>query len=217
LFFRGKKGVGRSQIIINMVHYLNKINIKSALLDFLGDLSLNYFLNSTPELIPYFNVSSLPITQITELIENIREKFKVIFCNGDVVLADKLDTLKEILMVTTPLRGSLEATLSKLKVLRTIYTLPVKIILNKVGQLPEYEFTEKMIEQYVNAKIIGKIPYDLDVIKAEQLKKFYVDFDKSAAAVSTKVIAEELAGISYIKPEIKEKNPIKNLVSWLKK
>ena len=201
LFTSGKGGVGRTQLLINTAYYARTLEKKVLIVNLDNDRQLR---------LPTANKERLLCIQISdnvkrEKVRNIlrlsRDNSDLIFITGNVMsIFRSVEEVDGVILITTPYKTSIESSLAVSNLIRNRFGGSIYSIINKAGECPDYEYSHKAIARYLNTAILGVVPYDEEIIKAEQLDTFYVECaESSPAALATMRIANKIISGDYPK------------------
>ncbi len=161
-------GVGRSQLISSIAYLLSTLDRRVGVID-LNSKKIIELLK--PEVLEQrISINTADKYVLSTLIEQWKEnRIEYILVNTPIsgYVEENADC---ILIVTTPLRLALIKNMSvKREIRERNINAEIGVILNKVGECKECEYSKIIVEKLLEAPVIHQIPYDKLFIKSEQL------------------------------------------------
>lgn len=206
LFTSGKGGVGRTQILMNIAYCIRTLGKKTLIIDFDNSRQMQ-LPKANKEQLQYIRISdSIKREKVRNILRLSRDNSDFIFITGNLMpIFRSVEEVDSVILVTTPHKVSLERNLTASNLFRNRFGESIYLIINKSGECADYEYSYKAIARYLNTAVLGVVPYDEEVIKAEQLDSFYVECaESSPAALATMRIADKIISSNYPKPILLE-------------
>lgn len=201
LFTSGKGGVGRTQILMNTAYYARTLGKKTLIINFDSNRQMQLPIPNKEQLL-YIQISDeIKREKVRNILRLSRDNSDLIFMTGNLMpIFRSVEEVDGAILVTTPYKVSLGSSLTVSNLVRNRFGESIYSIINKAGECADYEYSHKAIAQYLNTAILGVVPYDEEVIKAEQLDSFYVEgAESSPAALATMRIADKIISSNYPK------------------
>lgn len=194
LFTSGKGGVGRTQILINAAYHAKILEKKVLIVNLDNDRQLRLPTANKERLLHIQISDDIKREKVRNILRLSRDNSDFMFITGNVMsIFRSVDEVDGAILVTTPYKTSIESSLVVSNLIRNRFGDSIYSIINKAGECPEYEYSHKAIAWFLNTDILGVVPYDEEVIKAEQLDTFYVErAESSPAALATMRIANKI-------------------------
>ncbi|MFX1350936.1 MAG: hypothetical protein ACFFA1_01815 [Promethearchaeota archaeon] len=197
----GKGGVGRKQILINTAYHARTLEKKVLIVSFDNNRQLRLPTANKERLLCIQISDDLKREKVRNILRLCRDNSDFMFITGNIMSIFRfVEDIDSILLITTPYKASIENSLVVSNLIRNRFGDSIYSIINKAGECPDYEYNHKAIAQYLNTVILGVVPYDEAIIKAEQLDAFYVECSESSpAALATMRIANKIISEDYQK------------------
>ncbi|MFX0097222.1 MAG: hypothetical protein ACFE7E_05635 [Candidatus Hodarchaeota archaeon] len=201
LFTSGKGGVGRKQILINAAYYARTLEKKVLIVNFDNNRQLGLPAANKEQLLCIQISDDVKLENVRNILRLSRDNSDFIFITGNIMsIFRSVEAVDAVLLITTPYKTSIESSLVSSNLIRNRFGDSIYSIINKAGECPDYEYSHKAIAKYLNTAILGVIPYDEEIIKAEQLDAFYVECaESSPAALATMRVTNKIISGDYPK------------------
>ncbi len=167
-FTSAQGGVGCSQIVTNTAYLLSTLGRRVGVIDLNGKKTAELLKSAVLNRQILINNpgDSDPLT----LIKRWRESgVEYVLANTPILNTFEIEA-DYILIVTTPLRLALIKNMRLVRLVKESgLNVKIGIILNKVGECEECEYSKNIVEKILGAPVLYQIPYDKSFIKSEQL------------------------------------------------
>ncbi|MHA1410163.1 MAG: nucleotide-binding protein [Candidatus Odinarchaeia archaeon] len=167
IFLSSKGGVGKRQIVSNFILLLLELKKNILLIDLSNSL-FNEILDLPKSNLTFVdNCSSFEEAELI-IKKNSQIKYDYLILVGHTLPFNgfKADSL---FIITTPFRISLIKSKELVRKIHKENFSGIWLIINKVGENSKYEYSNPFIEKVIGLPIIQDFPYDINVIKSEQL------------------------------------------------
>lgn len=155
-----------------------------------------------------FNKSNVSPLQLKNRIKGLKRSYDIVLLDSSPALDEETLAVilasDELLVVTTPDRPTLSATIKAIKLAKQRGTPISGLVLNKVHN-KDFEISFDDVEGTLDIPVLAVIPYDLNILRSlSEMKPYTSHKPKSKGSIEYKKLAAALVGEKYKHSTLKD-------------